>query len=119
MSDAEFYQKHKDDLDEWGEAEGSRGRKPPRDRLNAIISVRLTPEEEDALKQAASDRGLTLSAFVRAAALHEAAPATVSHWAYHSSHTEASMTPPTLSVLEHVVTGTGLEVALQRDLVDS
>ncbi len=108
MADAEFYQKHKDDPDEWGEAEGVKSRKPPRDRLNAIISVRLTPDEEDVLKQAASTRGLTLSAFVRAAALHEAAPAVVGLWDYRSSHTEVSTAPPTWRVRGLGLSGTGL-----------
>ncbi len=108
MTDADFYQSHKDDPNEWGEAEGTRGRKPARERLNAIISVRLTPEEEEALKAVARERGLTLSAFVRAAALREATPAVRSQWPGNSSHTQIAKFDAVWEFDAHVLTGTGL-----------
>lgn len=107
MTDAEFYQAHKDDPEEWGEPEGSRGRKPARERLDSIISVRLTPDEAEALRAAAVDRGLSLSAFVRAAALRDASPAVVHRFGV-STHTRISRYEAQWNVHEHQVTGTGL-----------
>ena len=107
MTDAEFYQAHKDDPEEWEDADGSRGRKPRRERLDSIISVRLTPDEEDALRAAAADRGLSLSAFVRGAALRDASPAVV-HVFGIKTHTRVSNYEAQWSVDEHQVTGTGL-----------
>jgi hypothetical protein len=71
--DAEYYQAHKDDPEEW--AEPRTARKPAKRRLAAMISVRFTPEEEDLVRQAAAERGESVSHFVRAAALMHARPA--------------------------------------------
>jgi uncharacterized protein (DUF1778 family) len=68
--DAEYYQAHKDDPEEWGEPKPSS--KPKRRRLAAMISVRFAPQEEDAIRKAASARGESVSHFVRQAALKEA-----------------------------------------------
>jgi hypothetical protein len=68
--DAEYYQAHKDDPEEW--AEPRVGRKPAKRRLAAMISVRFTPEEEDLVRQAATERGESVSHFVRTAALSQA-----------------------------------------------
>ncbi len=68
--DADYYQAHKDDPKEWGEpqpAPRSRSR-----RLAAMISVRFTPEEEEAVRQAALDTGQSVSHFIRQATLKEA-----------------------------------------------
>lgn len=95
--DAEFYQAHKDDPDVWDEPEGVRGQKPESRRLKAMVSIRLTPEEEDALRAEAERRGVSLSGFVRERILRELAPSTVvSIWDYPRSSTEASRSQPEL-----------------------
>lgn len=67
---AAYYEAHRgDDLDEWDEAAPAK----PRRRLAAMVSVRLAPEELDAVRAAAAQRGTSLSAFLRMAALTEAA----------------------------------------------
>lgn len=71
---AEYYDKHLDDDDLVGEPEGQRGRKPERRRLNAMVSVRLTPMEEDRIRAEALRRGVSVSAFMRSIALREATP---------------------------------------------
>ena len=68
--DADYYQAHKDEPEEWGEAEPapkSRSR-----RLAAMISVRFTPEEEEIVREAALNVNESLSHFIRQAALKEA-----------------------------------------------
>jgi hypothetical protein len=68
--DADYYQAHKDDPEEWGEpqrAPRSRSR-----RLAAMISVRFTPDEEQVVRQAALDTGQSVSHFIRQATLKEA-----------------------------------------------
>ncbi|MBI4729725.1 MAG: ribbon-helix-helix protein, CopG family [Acidobacteria bacterium] len=76
MRDAERYQAGKHDLDQHGETVGKVGRRPARRRMNAMVSIRLTPEEERRLRAAADGRGLPLSAFIREVALREIIPAT-------------------------------------------
>lgn len=66
--DAAYYQKHKDDPGEWEEAPPPAPRRPAR-RLDAIVSVRFSPAEQDLLRGAATQRGETLSMFIRVAAL--------------------------------------------------
>jgi hypothetical protein len=68
--DAEYYQAHKDDTEEWGEADR---RKPERRRLAAMISVRFLPEEEAVVRKEAATRKTSVSNFVRMAALRECA----------------------------------------------
>lgn len=93
--DAEFYQAHKDDPDVWGDPEGLRGQKPERRRLNAMVSIRLTPEEEDSLRSEADRRGISLSALVREMILRELAPsAVVSLVRFQRSSTEAARERP-------------------------
>ncbi len=68
--DADYYQAHKDEPEEWGEVEPapkSRSR-----RLAAMISVRFTPEEEEIVREAALSTNESLSHFIRQAALKEA-----------------------------------------------
>ncbi len=70
-SDAEYYQDHRDDREEWGEPEPT----PPTvggRRLDAVVSVRVSAEEEALLRAAATEHGMSLSAFVRSAALSTA-----------------------------------------------
>lgn len=66
---ADRYEGSKDNLDEWGDAVPPTR---PRRRLASMISVRLTPGEVALVRSAAEKRGLSLSAFLRAAALAEA-----------------------------------------------
>jgi hypothetical protein len=68
--DAEHYQAHKDDPEEWGEPQ--RSPKSQRRRLAAMISVRFSPEEEQAVRRAAQQMGRSVSNFIRQAALKAA-----------------------------------------------
>jgi hypothetical protein len=68
--DADYYQAHKDEPEEWGEAEPAPKSKSR--RLAAMISVRFTPEEEEIVREAALTAGESLSHFIRQAALREA-----------------------------------------------
>ena len=62
IGDAEYYQSHKDDDGEWGEG----SREPSRtDRLSVVVSVRLTPDQEQLLREMADRRGMSLSAYLR------------------------------------------------------
>jgi uncharacterized protein (DUF1778 family) len=63
-----YYESHKDEPDDWGVAE------PPKERrrLASMISVRLSPEEAAVVRAAAEGQGLSVSAFLRSAALKEA-----------------------------------------------
>lgn len=75
-SDASYYQQHKDDNEEWKEVPAPSVRRPKR-RLDAIVSVRFSPGEQDILREAAGRRRETVSTFVRTAALraaHQAVP---------------------------------------------
>lgn len=62
---AEMYQRRKRDAEMWGESQ----RAKPRRRLAAMVSVRFSPEEGQRLRAAADLAGMSLSGFVRAAAL--------------------------------------------------
>jgi uncharacterized protein (DUF1778 family) len=66
---AAYYESHKDEPDDWGEAEPAR---KERRRLASMISVRLSPEEAAVVRAAAEGQGLSVSAFLRHAALREA-----------------------------------------------
>ena len=69
-ADAAYYQAHRDDPGEWDEPE-----QPPvvaRRRLGAVVSVRISAEEESLLRGVATERRLSLSAFMRDAALASA-----------------------------------------------
>lgn len=64
--DAAYYQAHKDDADEWEAAEpGPKAAK----RLEVVVSVRFSADEESKLRKESAKRGQTLSSFIRAAAL--------------------------------------------------
>ena len=63
-----YYESHKDDSELWGEPEQAK----PRRRLASMISVRLAPDEAEAIREAADRDGMSVSAFLRAAALKEA-----------------------------------------------
>ena len=69
MTDAEHFTRG-DDKDEW---ESKVRRRTKRGRLDAVVSVRFSPEEESALRRRAEDEGTTLSALIREAALSRAA----------------------------------------------
>ena len=65
-------QASKDDPEEWGDAAppASSGKRAKR-RLAAMVSVRLSPEELRRVQERATDRGTTVSAYVRALALRD------------------------------------------------
>jgi hypothetical protein len=70
---ADHYQMHKDDPEEWNEPQPApRSTRSSSRRLAAMISVRFTPEEEEVVRLAASDAGQSVSNFVRQAALRAA-----------------------------------------------
>ena len=64
--DAAYYQAHKDDPDEWAAAEP--GPTVP-GKLEVVVSVRFSANEERNLRKESAKRGQTLSSFIRAAAL--------------------------------------------------
>jgi uncharacterized protein (DUF1778 family) len=66
--DAAYYQSHKDDPEEWGSSEPD---PKPTQRLDTVISIRLSADEEAALRREAAKRNQTLSSFIRAAALEQ------------------------------------------------
>jgi hypothetical protein len=66
--DAEYYQQHRDDEDEWGDAVAPREKR----RLASMISVRFTPAEADQVRDAARTAGGSVSDFIRRAALSAA-----------------------------------------------
>jgi hypothetical protein len=113
--DVEFYQAHKDDPEVWGEPEGVRGQKPERRRLNAMVSVRLTPDEEDALRAEAEKRGVSLSALVRQTILRELAPpATVSIIDIYGTFTQAARSLPETHPSDNVDITSTAEVHLKK-----
>jgi hypothetical protein len=65
-NDAAYYQAHKDDPEEWGEAEKS-AEGTRRGGMGATITVRFPADEARALYQLARREHLTLSNIVRAA----------------------------------------------------
>jgi hypothetical protein len=83
--DARHYQAHRDDAEEWGEPVQP---EPKKRRLGAMLSVRLTPEEAERVREAASDAGQSLSEFLRAAILQHATRAPSIEF------TGGSVTPP-------------------------
>jgi uncharacterized protein (DUF1778 family) len=68
--DADYYQTHKDEPEEWGEAQPARRSKSR--RLAAMISVRFTPDEEQTIRDAALNANESVSHFIRRAALEQA-----------------------------------------------
>lgn len=67
MTRAAKYERDKDDADEWETA--SQGTKEARRRLGAMISVRLSASELSQVREKAAEAGLSVSAFMRVAAL--------------------------------------------------
>ncbi len=68
--DAAFYQQHRDDEQEWGDAvERPVRRRSERRRLAAMVSVRFSAEEASLIRLAATREGTSLSNFLRTAAL--------------------------------------------------
>jgi hypothetical protein len=113
--DADFYQSHKDDPEVWGDPEGVRGQKPERRRLNAMVSIRLTPEEEDAVRAEAQKRGISLSALVRQTILRELAPSSVvSIVDLLGTSTEAARSLPEMRPSSNVVVTSTADVHLNE-----
>jgi len=65
----------KDDADEWGEATPNPESSTKR-RLAAMVSVRLSPEELEAVQGRAAERGETVSGYLRGVALRDVTVAT-------------------------------------------
>jgi len=66
QDDAAYYQAHKDDSAEWEDTEpGSKAL----NRLDVVVSVRFSADEERMLRTESNKRGQTLSRFIRGAAL--------------------------------------------------
>ncbi len=63
---AEHYEAHKDDETEWEEPEAA---PKERRRLASMISVRLSPKEAQVVREAAEQQRVSVSAFLRRAAL--------------------------------------------------
>jgi uncharacterized protein (DUF1778 family) len=68
--DADYYQSHKDDPDEWGPPE--RAASKVRRRLASMISVRFAPDEAKVVRAAAAREGQSISNFIRHAAIAHA-----------------------------------------------
>ena len=62
---AEFYYAHRDDPESTNDSIEVRSSK----RLSRVISVRFDPDEASIIEQRAADAGMTMSAYVRQAAL--------------------------------------------------
>ena|SRR5947209_7001099 len=73
--DAEYYQQHKDDEGEWGEPEPAPVSTRRPGSLTAMVSVRLDESELERIKDAAGERGESVSQFVRQAALERSGAA--------------------------------------------
>lgn len=64
----------KDDADEWGDATptvASPAESGPKRRLAAMVSVRLSPEELEAVQARAAERGESVSGYLRGVALRD------------------------------------------------
>lgn len=61
MTDADYYQAHKDDESEWGPPEKA----PSSRRPGAVLSVRVDPTVTVMLREAAAKVGVTQSEYVR------------------------------------------------------
>jgi hypothetical protein len=75
--DARYYQEHRDDPEEWGEPVYVEPRRP---RLESMLSVRLSAEEADLVRSAASAAGQSVSDFIRAAILQRVSQAPSIQW---------------------------------------
>ena len=64
--DAVYYQHHKDDPDEWGDAEQDDA---PVGNLVTVVSIRLSADQERVLRARAEAHGQPLSRYIREAAL--------------------------------------------------
>jgi hypothetical protein len=100
--DADYYQAHKDDPEEWGEPQPAP--KSQRRRLVAMISVRFSPEEEQAVRRAAKEVGKSVSTFIRHAALKAAG---YQDQAAHAVPRTPTATTSTTSVARTTKTTTG------------
>jgi hypothetical protein len=69
-------QRSKDDATEWGDAapEDSAAKPAKKRRLEAMVSVRLLPEELELVQQRAEELGQTVSAYLRSLAMRDATP---------------------------------------------
>jgi hypothetical protein len=91
-ADATYFQEHKDDPGEWGPPE--KAPSSERRRLASMISVRFSPEEAAAVRDAAASAGESLSNFVRQAALMRSAGASPTVQLLTGSVTSQVLGPP-------------------------
>jgi hypothetical protein len=77
-------QASKDDAEEWEEAEAVEEREStPKRRLAAMVSVRLSQEELEGVQARASQRGESVSAYLRGLALRDIKPtASLGRWPF-------------------------------------
>jgi hypothetical protein len=66
----------KDDTDEWGDPtpdlrSADEGESTPKRRLAAMVSIRLSPEELEAVQARAAERGESVSGYLRGIALQD------------------------------------------------
>jgi hypothetical protein len=87
---AEFYQRHKDDDSLWGKVAVPMRRRRRGEGPSTSFAVRLAPDELTELKQAADERGTTLSDFIREASLSTARSQPANAVANRVAHIEAS-----------------------------
>jgi len=108
---AAYYEAHGgDDVEEWGEPEPDSGK--PRRRLASMISVRLAPEEADAVREAARRNGVSVSAFMREAALVRARAADRDTDHAYSSEAASAAKPSCVSVtLVSIPLAAGVDLA--------
>lgn len=78
--DAEYYQTHKDEPEEWGEASRP---KSARRRLASMVSVRFSPEEQELVRAEAKRRQTSVSNFIRVATLKECGATQPAGWVVH------------------------------------
>ena len=71
--EAKYFDSHKEDDGDW--LEPVRRAPSASRKLAAMISVRFSPEEAEAVRVAANEQGVSISQFVRASALAKASPA--------------------------------------------
>lgn len=81
------YEKATGDSAQWGDATPS----GPNRRLASMVSVRLTAAELDTIRTAADEAGVSVSAFIRSAALSCASPRPVVQAPHETRSVETSL----------------------------
>ncbi len=89
-----YYQANKDRDDDWDETPSPGGRSEKR-RLQSMVSVRFSPDEIDRVREAAAATGMSLSGFLRDAALARAEGRTQPHGSPAEAHAAAEYSSST------------------------